>query len=164
MSEQKSRESPGCDCGVPAQRSSQQGPEMVSVKLEDCSQTLELNVIVKEEWEESRIKEEIEVKEVDQRTVKEVEERGVKEEVEKRAVKEEHGERTVKEEHGERTVKEEADNNEVSAPDLREEEATVDSISDPGKFRCGVWREVGDLVATGDSQTIVGLLLASNVF
>ncbi|CDQ96171.1 unnamed protein product [Oncorhynchus mykiss] len=48
---------PGSGCGDPAQRSSQQGPEVVSVKLEDCSQTLELNVIVKEE-EEREIKEE----------------------------------------------------------------------------------------------------------
>ncbi|CAB1344118.1 unnamed protein product, partial [Coregonus sp. 'balchen'] len=49
---------PGSGCGVPAQRSSQRGPEMLSVKLEDCSQTLELNVIVKEEEEEREIKEE----------------------------------------------------------------------------------------------------------
>ncbi|KAK6301106.1 hypothetical protein J4Q44_G00292040, partial [Coregonus suidteri] len=47
---------PGSGCGVPAQRSSQRGPEMLSVKLKDCSQTLELNVIVKEE--EREIKEE----------------------------------------------------------------------------------------------------------
>ncbi|XP_031673379.1 uncharacterized protein LOC116364351 isoform X2 [Oncorhynchus kisutch] len=91
MSVSKSTESPGSDCGVPAQRSSQQGPEMVSVKLEDCSQTLELNVIVKEEWEE----------------------RGIKEE---------------------REVKEEVENREVSAPDQEEEEeAAVDSITDPGE-------------------------------
>ncbi|XP_064816522.1 uncharacterized protein LOC135533058 [Oncorhynchus masou masou] len=37
---------------------------MVSVKLEDCSQTLELNVIVKEEWEEREVKEEVENREV----------------------------------------------------------------------------------------------------
>ncbi|XP_036804448.1 major centromere autoantigen B-like isoform X2 [Oncorhynchus mykiss] len=36
----------------PAQKSSQPGQEMASVKLEDCSQTLELNVIVKKEEEE----------------------------------------------------------------------------------------------------------------
>ena len=48
---------PGSGCGDPAQRSSQQGPEVVSVKLEDCSQTLELNVIVKEEEEEREINE-----------------------------------------------------------------------------------------------------------
>jgi hypothetical protein len=48
---------PGSGCGVPAQRSSQQGPEMLSVKLGDCSQTVELNVIVKEEEEEREINE-----------------------------------------------------------------------------------------------------------
>jgi hypothetical protein len=48
---------PGSGCDDPAQRSSQPGPETVSVKLEDCGQTLELNVIVKEE-EEREIKEE----------------------------------------------------------------------------------------------------------
>ncbi|CAB1344190.1 unnamed protein product [Coregonus sp. 'balchen'] len=113
MSEPKSMESLGSGCGVPAQRSSQLGPEMVSVKLEDCSQTLELNVIVKEEWEE--------------REVKEVDEKAVKEEVEE--------ERAVKEEVEERGVKEEEENRDVSTPDLEEEEEEVDSISDPGKFR-----------------------------
>ncbi|XP_036804439.1 uncharacterized protein LOC110487311 isoform X2 [Oncorhynchus mykiss] len=48
---------PGSGCGVPAQRSSQQGPELLSVKLADCSQTVELNVIVKEEEEERKINE-----------------------------------------------------------------------------------------------------------
>ncbi|XP_071032078.1 uncharacterized protein [Oncorhynchus clarkii lewisi] len=86
MSVSKSTESPGSGCGVPAQRTSKQAPEMVSVKLEDCSQTLELNVIVKEEWEE-------------------------------------------------REVKEEVENREVSAPDLEEEEeAAVDSVTDPGEI------------------------------
>ncbi|XP_064820275.1 zinc finger protein 418-like [Oncorhynchus masou masou] len=48
---------PGSGCGVPAQRSSQQGPELLSVKLGYCSQTVELNVIVKEEGEEREINE-----------------------------------------------------------------------------------------------------------
>ncbi|XP_071000079.1 zinc finger protein 235-like [Oncorhynchus clarkii lewisi] len=48
---------PGSGCGVPAQRSSQRGPELLSVKLGDCSQTVELNVIVKEEGEEREINE-----------------------------------------------------------------------------------------------------------
>ncbi|KAK6269259.1 hypothetical protein J4Q44_G00394240, partial [Coregonus suidteri] len=54
---------------------------MVLVKLEDCSQTLELNVIVKEEDEEREVKEE---------------ELGIKEEVEERAFKEEVEERAFK--------------------------------------------------------------------
>ncbi|XP_029594852.1 gelsolin-related protein of 125 kDa-like isoform X2 [Salmo trutta] len=129
MAEPKSMESPGSGCGLPAQRSSQRWcPEMVSVKLEDCSQTLELNVIVKEEEEETEIQEEVE-----ERAVKEeVEERAVKEEVEERAVKEEEvEERAIKEEEvEERAVKEEVENREVSAPDLEEEEE-VDGITDP---------------------------------
>ncbi|XP_071210367.1 uncharacterized protein [Salvelinus alpinus] len=48
---------PGSGCGVPAQRSSQRAPEMLSVKLGDCNQTVELNVIVKEEEEEREINE-----------------------------------------------------------------------------------------------------------
>ncbi|XP_064858286.1 uncharacterized protein LOC115115666 isoform X2 [Oncorhynchus nerka] len=44
-------------CGVPAQRSSQQGPEVLSVMLDNCSQTVEFNVIVKEEGEEREINE-----------------------------------------------------------------------------------------------------------
>uniref|UniRef100_A0A674AB71 Zinc finger protein 250-like n=1 Tax=Salmo trutta TaxID=8032 RepID=A0A674AB71_SALTR len=44
-------------CGVPAQRSSQRGPELLSVKLGDCNQTVELNVIVKEEEEDREINE-----------------------------------------------------------------------------------------------------------
>ena len=48
---------PGSGCGVPAQRSSQRGPKLLSVKLGDCSQTVELNVIVKEEGEEREINE-----------------------------------------------------------------------------------------------------------
>ncbi|XP_052359309.1 oocyte zinc finger protein XlCOF20-like [Oncorhynchus keta] len=48
---------PGSGCGVPAQRSSQPGPELLSVKLGDCNQTVELNVIVKEEEEEREINE-----------------------------------------------------------------------------------------------------------
>uniref|UniRef100_A0A4W5KL89 C2H2-type domain-containing protein n=1 Tax=Hucho hucho TaxID=62062 RepID=A0A4W5KL89_9TELE len=48
---------PGSGCGVPAQRSSQRGPELLSVKLGDCNQTVELNVIVKEEEEEREINE-----------------------------------------------------------------------------------------------------------
>ncbi|CDQ96621.1 unnamed protein product, partial [Oncorhynchus mykiss] len=123
MAEPKSMESPGSGCGVPSQRSSQQGPEMVSVKLEDCSQPLELNVIVKEEEEETEIQEEVEERAVKE---EEVEERAVKEEeVEERAVKEEEVE--------ERAVKEEEENREVSAPDLEEEEE-VGSITDPGEI------------------------------
>jgi hypothetical protein len=48
---------PGSGCGVPAQRSSQLGPEMLSVMLDNSSQTVELNVIVKEEGEEREINE-----------------------------------------------------------------------------------------------------------
>ncbi|XP_071000052.1 uncharacterized protein [Oncorhynchus clarkii lewisi] len=48
---------PGSGWGVPAQRSSQLGPELLLVKLGDCSQTVELNVIVKEEEEEREINE-----------------------------------------------------------------------------------------------------------
>eukprot|EP00063_Salmo_salar_P010645 XP_013985480.1 PREDICTED: zinc finger and SCAN domain-containing protein 2-like [Salmo salar] len=48
---------PGSGCGVPAQRSSQRGPELLSVKLGDCNQTVELNVIVKEEEEDREINE-----------------------------------------------------------------------------------------------------------
>ena len=47
----------GSGCGVPAQRSSQLGPEMLSVMLDNCSQTVEFNVIVKEESEEREINE-----------------------------------------------------------------------------------------------------------
>ena len=67
MSEPKS---PGSYCGVPAQRSSQWGPEMVLVKLEDCSQPLELNVIVKEEPEV--LEEEMAVKEEEAEEEREV--------------------------------------------------------------------------------------------
>ncbi|XP_071246206.1 uncharacterized protein [Salvelinus alpinus] len=74
MSEPKSTESLGSGCGVPALRSAQWGPEMVSVKLEDCSQTLELNVIVKEEVEERGVKEEEENMEVSAPDLEEEEE------------------------------------------------------------------------------------------
>ena len=57
-------------------------------------------------------------------------------------------------EEAEIQVKEEEENREVSAPDLDEE---VDSITDPGKFRCGVQREVGALAPTGDSKMIIML-------
>ncbi|KAJ8001440.1 hypothetical protein DPEC_G00169520 [Dallia pectoralis] len=60
--------------GVPAQRSSQ-SPEMVMVKLEDCGQPLVLNVIVKEEEQETGIDERGIInklkQEVDELTVKE---------------------------------------------------------------------------------------------
>ncbi|XP_071210172.1 uncharacterized protein [Salvelinus alpinus] len=80
---------PSSGCGVPVQRSSQPGPETVSVKLEDCvsvkledcvsvkledcSQTLELNVIVKKE-EKGHVKEE-------ESEIKEDKEEGEKREV-----------------------------------------------------------------------------------
>ncbi|XP_029545868.1 uncharacterized protein LOC115147703 isoform X5 [Salmo trutta] len=104
MAEPKLMESSGSGCGLPAQRSSQRDPEMVSVKLEDCSQPLEVNVIMI--GEEREVKEEEQVVE------------------EKRAVKEEKKERGV----------EEVENREVSAPDLEEEEEEVDSITDPGEI------------------------------
>ncbi|KAK6325810.1 hypothetical protein J4Q44_G00051520, partial [Coregonus suidteri] len=44
----------GPDCDSGAQFASQY-PEMASVKLEDCSQTLELNVNIKDEEEEEKI-------------------------------------------------------------------------------------------------------------
>ncbi|XP_071187363.1 uncharacterized protein [Salvelinus alpinus] len=44
----------GLDCDSGAQFALQ-GPEMASVKLEDCSQTLELNVNIKDEEEEEKI-------------------------------------------------------------------------------------------------------------
>ncbi|KAM9397311.1 uncharacterized protein ACWYII_032650 isoform 1-T1 [Salvelinus alpinus] len=43
---------PDCDSGA---QFALQDPEMASVKLEDCSQTLELNVIIKDEEEEEKI-------------------------------------------------------------------------------------------------------------
>ncbi|XP_070968811.1 uncharacterized protein [Oncorhynchus clarkii lewisi] len=43
---------PVCDSGA---QFALQDPEMASVKLEDCSQTLELNVNIKEEEEEEKI-------------------------------------------------------------------------------------------------------------
>ncbi|XP_064878510.1 uncharacterized protein LOC135573358 isoform X5 [Oncorhynchus nerka] len=43
---------PDCDSGP---QFALQGPEMTSVKLEDCSQTLELNVNIKDEEEEEKI-------------------------------------------------------------------------------------------------------------
>ncbi|XP_064878268.1 uncharacterized protein LOC135573307 isoform X6 [Oncorhynchus nerka] len=43
---------PDCDSGA---QFALQGPEMASVKLEDCSQTLELNVNIKDEEEEEKI-------------------------------------------------------------------------------------------------------------
>ncbi|KAM9397412.1 uncharacterized protein ACWYII_032672 isoform 4-T4 [Salvelinus alpinus] len=43
---------PDCDSGA---QFALQGPEMASVKLEDCSQTLELNVIIKDEEEGEKI-------------------------------------------------------------------------------------------------------------
>ncbi|KAM9397317.1 uncharacterized protein ACWYII_032652 isoform 1-T1 [Salvelinus alpinus] len=47
-------QSPGPDCDSGAQFALQD-PEMASVKLEDCSQTLELNVKIKDEEEEEKI-------------------------------------------------------------------------------------------------------------
>ncbi|XP_064820549.1 uncharacterized protein LOC135538588 isoform X5 [Oncorhynchus masou masou] len=44
---------PDCDSGA---QFALQGPEMASVKLEDCSQTLELNVNIKDEEEEEKIR------------------------------------------------------------------------------------------------------------
>ncbi|XP_045076647.1 VID27-like protein [Coregonus clupeaformis] len=67
---------PSSGCGVPVQRSSQPGPETVSVKLEDCCQTLELSVIVKKEEDKGEVKEETE-----KREIKEEEEEGEKREV-----------------------------------------------------------------------------------
>ncbi|CAB1344195.1 unnamed protein product [Coregonus sp. 'balchen'] len=105
-----------------SQRSSQWGPEMVLVKLEDCSQPLELNVIVKEEEEEREVKEEeLGIKE-------EVEERAFKEEVEDRAFKEEVEERAFKEE---RLFKDEVEERAVTEVDNREEEEEVDGNTDP---------------------------------
>jgi hypothetical protein len=43
---------PDCDSGA---QFALQNPEMASVKLEDCSQTLELNVNIKDEEEEEKI-------------------------------------------------------------------------------------------------------------
>ena len=43
---------PDCDSGA---QFTLQDPEMASVKLEDCSQTLELNVNIKDEEEEEKI-------------------------------------------------------------------------------------------------------------
>ncbi|XP_055786499.1 uncharacterized protein LOC129860162 isoform X4 [Salvelinus fontinalis] len=43
---------PDCDSGA---QFAPQDPEMASVKLEDCSQTLELNVNIKDEEEEEKI-------------------------------------------------------------------------------------------------------------
>nr|XP_046192896.1 uncharacterized protein LOC124021813 isoform X4 [Oncorhynchus gorbuscha] len=43
---------PDCDSGA---QFALQGPEMTSVKLEDCSQILELNVNIKDEEEEEKI-------------------------------------------------------------------------------------------------------------
>ena len=43
---------PDCDSGA---QFALQDPEMASVKLEDCSQTLELNVNIKDEEEEEKI-------------------------------------------------------------------------------------------------------------
>ena len=192
MAEPKSMESPGSGCGVPPQRSSQWCPEMVSVKLEDCSQPLEVNVIVigeeravkeeemdvKEDHKEIEIKQEVEekraVKEEEMEIEKENKDTEVKEELEENAVIKEMEERGVKEdeetevkketgleEEEEREVKEEEENRDVSDPDLEEEEAALDSIPDPGKFRCGVRREVCALAATGDSKTLIVCLLAS---
>ncbi|XP_036828985.1 uncharacterized protein LOC118948154 isoform X4 [Oncorhynchus mykiss] len=44
---------PDCDSGA---QFALQDPEMASVKLEDCSQTLELNVNIKDEEEEEKIR------------------------------------------------------------------------------------------------------------
>ncbi|XP_071246263.1 zinc finger and BTB domain-containing protein 17-like [Salvelinus alpinus] len=141
MSEPKSTEALGSGCGVPAQRSSQQGPEVVSVKLEDCSQTLEVNVIVKEEEEERAVTEEAMERafkeEAEESAIKEEEkeERAVTEEEEERAITEATEERPLKEEVKESGVKEEEspikeENRDVSSPDLEE----VDSITDPGEI------------------------------
>ncbi|KAM9397367.1 uncharacterized protein ACWYII_032663 isoform 2-T2 [Salvelinus alpinus] len=47
---------PDCDSGA---QFALQDPEMASVKLEDCSQTLELNVNIKDEEEEEKIGESV---------------------------------------------------------------------------------------------------------
>ncbi|KAM9397469.1 uncharacterized protein ACWYII_032706 [Salvelinus alpinus] len=47
---------PDCDSGA---QFAQQDPEMASVKLEDCSQTLELNFNIKDEEEEEKIGESV---------------------------------------------------------------------------------------------------------
>ncbi|XP_070966107.1 coiled-coil domain-containing glutamate-rich protein 1-like [Oncorhynchus clarkii lewisi] len=130
MSEPKS---PGSYCGVPAQRSSQWGPEMVLVKLEDCSQPLELNVIVKEEEEEREVKEEdIGIKEeVEESAFKEeAEESAFKEEVEESAFKEEAEESAFKEEAEESAFKEEAEESAFTEVENREEEEEVDPAQD----------------------------------
>jgi hypothetical protein len=44
---------PDCDSGA---QFALQDPEMTSVKLEDCSQTLELNVNIKDEEEDEKIR------------------------------------------------------------------------------------------------------------
>ncbi|XP_052357850.1 titin homolog isoform X2 [Oncorhynchus keta] len=100
--------SPGSYCGVPAQRSSQWGPEMVLVKLEDCSHPLELNVIVKEE--EREVKEEVEIKEAEDMALKEeAEDMALKEEAEDMALKEEAEDMALKEEAEDMALKEEAE-------------------------------------------------------
>uniref|UniRef100_A0AAY5KMG0 THAP-type domain-containing protein n=1 Tax=Esox lucius TaxID=8010 RepID=A0AAY5KMG0_ESOLU len=123
MSEHKSQGSGG---GIPGQRSSQGGPEMVTVKLEDCGQPLVLNVIVKEEEEERGLWEE---REINKEIKEEVEEGTVKEEMEDIALEEQK-------------------------QDTREEEELVDGNTDTGKFRCGGWREAGALVPIEDSIAI----------
>ncbi|XP_019905153.1 uncharacterized protein LOC105005699 isoform X5 [Esox lucius] len=74
------------DRGVPTQGVSQPVPGIVSVKLEDCVKTLELNIIVKEEEEERGIWDE---EGVSKDIKKEVEEMALKEELENRDEKEE---------------------------------------------------------------------------
>ncbi|KAJ8001420.1 hypothetical protein DPEC_G00169320 [Dallia pectoralis] len=118
------------DSGVPAQRSSQ-SPEMVMVKLEDCGQPLVLNVIVKEEEEETGIWDQREIKDgVEESPVKEeVGERLLNEEEEKRPISDEVEVKMVKEEMEEVEVKEEKANRDTV--DLGEEEKKDYGITDP---------------------------------
>ncbi|KAL1005045.1 hypothetical protein UPYG_G00053800 [Umbra pygmaea] len=92
MSEPKTTE--GFGCCIPAQRSTQQCPEMAVVNLEDGSQPLVLNVIVKEEEEEREYNKEMEIKD-------EVVERAVEEEEKNRALEEQDEEEDNREEDDE---------------------------------------------------------------
>ena len=72
MAEPKTMDSPGSGCGVPAQRSSQWCPEMVLVKLEDCSQPLEVNVNVIGEERERKVEDQ----KIEETVVEEMSQRG----------------------------------------------------------------------------------------
>ncbi|KAL1004948.1 hypothetical protein UPYG_G00052560 [Umbra pygmaea] len=126
MTEPKSQ---GSGYGDPAKRCSKRGPEMVPVKLEDCSQPFIFNVIVKEEEEEREIKGE----EVEEILIKEEIEKGVNEEVDERRVKEEEDESLFEEDEMEDSaVKEEEENRDMAGSDLGEEEEDIEGDTDPG--------------------------------